>query len=200
MVVEHDGALGGEILRFQTSLDRLSADLTFAWGRNLVEFNPRISLVGQIEAVTVSIWVPPIKAVFLVTLGFDWERMMLTLQIFPGGIPIAPESPTRVMVKESVTPFTAPQKLVGEIIPRLNRRLTGKAVMLGEPQLKAGGVVQIEGVGEEFGGRYRLTQVSHLLDEGGFRSEVDLRKEIWFGSIPSFEQGAVPLPPLTPLG
>lgn len=205
MVVEHDGRLGGEILRFQSSGDRLSPDLTFTWGRNLIEFNPRISLVGQIEAVTVSIWVPPIKTVFLVTLGFDWERMMLTLQIFPGAIPIADlpataaePHPSRIMIKKSVTLYTAPRKLVGEIIPRLNRRLTAHATMLGEPLLKAGAVVQIEGVGEEFGGRYRLTQVSHLLDEGGFRSEVDLRKEIWFGSIPPVEQGAIPLlrPPL----
>jgi phage protein D len=200
MIVEHDGTLGGEILRFQSSGDRLSADLTFTWGRNLIEFNPRISLVGQIEAVTVSIWVPPIKTVFLVTLGFDWERMMLTLQIFPGAIPIANSPataaephPSHIEVRKSVTLYTAPRMLVGEIIPRLNRRLTAHATMLGEPLLKAGGVVQIEGVGEEFGGRYRLTQVSHLLDEGGFRSEVDLRKEIWFGSIPPVEQGAIPI-------
>lgn len=130
---------------------------------------------------------------------------MLTLQIFPGAIPIANSPataaephPSRIMIKKSVTLYTAPRKLVGEIIPRLNRRLTAHATMLGEPLLKAGAVVQIEGVGEEFGGRYRLTQVSHLLDEGGFRSEVDLRKEIWFGSIPPVEQGAIPLlrPPL----
>jgi hypothetical protein len=195
MVVEHDGPLGGDVLRFQSSADRLGADFAFRWGRDLIEFNPRISVVGEVQAVTVSIWVPPAKMVFNVTLGFDWERMMLTLEIVPGAIPLGSETPGRTLVMDPLTPFTAPRKLVGEIIPKLNRRLTGSATVLGEPRMRAGNAVRLEGVGEEFGGLYRMTQVSHLLDERGFRTELGLRKEIWFGSIPAVEQGAVPVAP-----
>jgi hypothetical protein len=54
-------------------------------------------------------------------------------------------------------------------------------------------VLRIEGVGEEFGGLYRATAVTHSLDVSGFRTRFEARKEIWFGSIPLADQGAVPI-------
>jgi len=40
--------------------------------------------------------------------------------------------------------------------------------------------VQLDGVGKLFGGPYRVTGVHHTLDTGGFRTSIDVRKEIWF--------------------
>ena len=65
--------------------------------------------------------------------------------------------------------------------------------MVGEPRLRAGNVLRIEGAGEEFGGLYRATGITHTLDSNGFRTSFDARKEIWFGSIPLADQGAVPV-------
>jgi hypothetical protein len=82
---------------------------------------------------------------------------------------------------------------VSELIPRLNKRLTASGSVLGEPALRAGNVIRIEGTGEEFGGLYRATSVTHTIDEGGFRTSFAARKDIWFGSIPAADQGAVPV-------
>jgi hypothetical protein len=41
-------------------------------------------------------------------------------------------------------------------------------------------VVQLDGVGKLFGGPYRVTAVNHTLDTGGFRTSIEVRKEIWF--------------------
>jgi hypothetical protein len=54
-------------------------------------------------------------------------------------------------------------------------------------------VVRIEGVGVEFGGLYRVTNATHTLDSGGYQVSFEMRKEIWLGSIPKPEQGAVPI-------
>ncbi len=54
-------------------------------------------------------------------------------------------------------------------------------------------MIRVEGVGEEFGGLYRATAVTHTLDGGGFRTHFEGRKEIWFGSIQLADQGAVPV-------
>ena len=35
--------------------------------------------------------------------------------------------------------------------------------------------------------------VTHTLDSSGFRTQFEARKEIWFGSIPLADQGAVPV-------
>jgi hypothetical protein len=193
MVVEHGGAVGGHLLRFQSSLDRLEPVLTVRRGRDLIDFSARISKVGVLEAVTIGIWVPSIKMIFTVTLGFDWDLMALTLEIYPGSIPLGLGQSGRMVIDEPASPFTAPRKLVSELIPRLNRRLTANLTMPGEPLLRAGEVIRVEDAGAEFGGLYRIVHVTHRLDEAGFRSELELRKDVWFGSVPAPEQGAVPL-------
>lgn len=192
MLVEHSGVLGGHMLRFTSSLDHLQSDFTFAWGRSLIDFSPRVSTVGQIFAVGGFVWIPAIKMTFVVTLGFDWDRMSLTLSITPGMVPIGMQ-PGDYLIDEPLTATSIPRKLVSELIPKLNKRLTASGTVVGEPGLRAGQVLRIEDVGEEFGGLWRVTSVTHSLDSGGFRTRFEARKEIWFGSIPLADQGAVPL-------
>lgn len=192
ILVEHDGPVGGHALRFTSSLDKLSADFTFGWGRSLIDFTPRISKVGQLFTVGAFVWISAIKMTFTVTLGFDWDRMSLSLGIYPGAVPIGMK-PGDYMIEEPLTAASVPRKLVSELIPRLNKRLTASGSVLGEPALRAGNVIRIEGTGEEFGGLYRATSVTHTIDEGGFRTSFAARKDIWFGSIPAADQGAVPV-------
>jgi hypothetical protein len=192
VLVEHDGALGGHLLHFTSSLDHLSPDFTYGYGRSLIEFMPRVSQVGQILTVGGFVWISAIKMTFNVNLGFDWDRMSLTLSIFPGVVPLN-MMPGDYMIEEPLTPTSIPRKLVSELIPKLNKRLTATGTVVGEPRLRAGNVLRIEGVGEEFGGLYRVTGLTHTIDGGGFRTHFEARKEIWFGSIPLADQGAVPL-------
>lgn len=192
ILVEHDGPVGGHLLRFSSSLDNLRTRFTYAWGRSLLDFTPRISKVGQILTVGGFVWIPAIKLIFTVTLGFDWDRMDLQLSIHPGVVPIGMK-PGDYMIEEPLTVTSLPRKLVSELIPRLNKRLTANGTVLGEPTLRAGDVLRIEGAGVEFGGLYRATSVTHTIDGSGFRTAFGARKEIWFGSIPAPDQGALPV-------
>lgn len=192
VLMEHDGATGGHTLRFTSSLDNLSTDFTFGYGKSLIDFAPRVSTVGQIFSVGGFVWVPAIKMSFAVTLGFDWDRMSLTLGVYPGVVPIGMK-PGDYMIEEPLTPTSIPRKLVSELIPRLNKRLTASGTVIGDPTMRAGNVLRIEGVGEEFGGLYRATGITHSIDGGGFRTRFEARKEIWFGSIPPSAQGAIPV-------
>ena len=190
--VEHDGPLGGRLLHFTSSLDHLDPDFTYAYGRSLIEFSPRISKVGQILSVGGFVWIAALKMTFCVVLGFDWDRMSLTLAIYPGALPVG-ASPAEYLVEEPLTLTSIPRKLVAELIPKLNKRLTATGSVIGEPRLRAGNVLRIENAGKEFGGLYRATGVTHTIDSGGFRTNFEARKEIWFGSIPLPTQGAVPV-------
>jgi hypothetical protein len=190
--VEHDGMVSGHVLRFTSSLDHLTPDFTFGYGRSLVDFSPRLTTVGQIGSIGAFIWVPAIKMTFTITLGFDWDRMSLTLSVYPGGMLLNMQAADYV-IDEPLTVSSVAHKIVGDLIPRLNRRLTATGTIVGEPRLRAGNVVRIEGTGEEFGGLYRVTGVTHTVDSGGFLTQFEARKEIWFGSIPLADQGAVPV-------
>ena len=192
MFIDHGGPLGGWMLRFQSPMDRLGADVTLAYGHSLMEFSPRVTKVGQVAAVSANVWVPMVKTTFTVTVGWDWDRAQLTLNIAPAGLPLG-SAPSIYLLDEPITLTTAPRFIVGTLIPKLNERLTGSGSTPGDPRIRAGTVLRLEGLGEEFGGLYRVTQATHTLDAGGYQTRFEVRKDIWFASIPMREQGAWPV-------
>jgi phage protein D len=196
MLMDHGGPAGGFQLRFFSPADRLAPDLTLRWGRDLAEFTPRVTNVGQVAGVSLPIWIPSIKMEFSVSVGWDWDRQSLDISISPGlGIPVSTgeEDEQYTLLGKPATLTDAPRTILEELLPRLNRRLTATGSIVGDARLRAGGVIAVEGVGERFGGLYRTTQVTHSIDSNGWRSSFEARKEIWFGSIPLPEQGAVPV-------
>jgi phage protein D len=197
MVMEHQGPGGGRRLRFLSTIGTRDPAATLRYGASLLEFNPRISNVGQVARVSASFWVPAIDMEFTVTAGWDWDRSALSLDISPGyGAPASSVSkdsnkdPVAVL-NEPINADTAPRVLVGKLLAKLNARLTGSGRCIGDPLIQAGSVLRMEGVGEQFGGLYRVTSATHTIDGGGYQTSFDLRKEVWFGSVPLFEQGAV---------
>jgi phage protein D len=199
MFVDHSGALGGYQLKFMSPLSHLSADVVLKYGQSLVEFTPRLTTVGQLASISAYIWVAPIKTTFTVTVGWDWDRMSLSITISPALIPLG-KGGSDYLIEEPVTPFSAPRKIIGELIPKLNNRLTGSGSTIGDPRIVPGAVLRLEGLGEEFGGLFRVTSATHSLDSGGYRTSFEVRKEIWFGSIPLSEQGALPIQINAPIG
>jgi len=194
MLVEHD-RVDGHVLRFQSSLDHLSSEADFEFGLDVLEFESRITKVGQIDAVSIAVWVPKIKMTFTITLGWDWDQPALTLDIVPGVIPIGAGGKGKLKIDEPASPFSAGRKLLSELIPRLNRRMTAMLKIPGHVGLKAGRTINMSGVGKEFGGLYRITGLTHKLDGTGFTTMAELRKEIWFGSVPGYENGTSPVRP-----
>jgi len=192
MLIDHDGALGGYQLRFMSPLDHLSPDVTLVYGRSLVDFTPRLSEVGQIVSVTMYVWVARIKTRFAVRVGWDWDRAQLTIDISTTAL-AAGQGPSDVRIDEPVTPSSAPRRILAELIPRLNERLTGGGSTVGDPRIRPGTVLKLEGLGMQFSGLYRVTSATHSLDAGGYRTSFQVRKDVWFGSIALPAQGAVPV-------
>lgn len=190
MYVDHAVEPAGYGLRFMSPLSHLDSDATLRYGTSLLDFTPKISKVGQVASIAVKVYRPEIKLELTVVVGWDWDRQQLTISISPGfGAPAGKSG--MMLVPEPVTLATAPRLIVGKLLPKLNRRQTAQATAIGDPALVAGRVLQVEGVGETYGGRYRIAGATHTLDGSGYRTSLDLRKEIWFGSIPAASQGAV---------
>jgi phage protein D len=194
LTVDHGGPLAGNVLRFTSLLSHLAADLTFRYGESLIDFTPRLTKVGEIAAVEARVWVPEAKLELSIRAGWDWDRQALSVTVVPslglaGGAEAGGASedggddasgPSLTLVDEAVDASTAPRLILGKLLPQLNARLTGSASVVGDPRLRPGMVVRLEGVGRQFGGSYRVTSVTHALDAGGFRTTFELRKEVWF--------------------
>lgn len=102
--------------------------------------------------------------------------------------------PSVMLVDEVVTTGTAARMIVSKLIPRLNQRLTGSGSTVGDPRIRTGAVLQIEGLGRQFSGLYRVTSASHTLDSGGYRTGFEVRREIWLGDRLPGEQRSGSLP------
>lgn len=194
LVMDHGPGGNGTVLRLMSPAGELEPEATLRYGHSLIDFTPKISKVGQVAAVSVKVWRPEIKLELTVTVGYDWDRQALDIQIAPGfGLPsgLGGASKQVLLVQEPVTVATAPRLILSKLLPRLNRRLTAAGSCVGNPAITAGHVVRVEGVGQTYGGLYRVAQARHSLDAGGYRTGFELRKEIWFGSIPGPSQGAV---------
>ena len=205
MFIDHSGPLGGRKLRFMSPLDELEPVRTYSYGASLMDWSPRITTVGVIVSVTAFVRVSAIKTVFQVTVGYDWDRGSLDISIQPavlGEMPAAPgtsdddvgkPNDRSLIIEENLSLVSAPRQILAELIPSLNGRVTGSGSVVGDHALIAGRVVQLEGLGREFGGRYRITSATHTVDSSGYRTTFEGRKEIWFGSIPALDQGTVSL-------
>jgi hypothetical protein len=91
----------------------------------------------------------------------------------------------RTLKIDAVGPGTAPRKILGELLPRLNNRLTGSGSTIGDTRIRAGRVIDLQGLGEQFSGLYRVTSATHTIDGSGYRTSFEVRKEVWFGSFPT---------------
>jgi hypothetical protein len=192
MYIDHTMEPRGYWLRFLFPMWQ-PADLTLKWGASLIDFTPKISTVGQVAAVATRLWIAAIGMEFVIVLGWDYDRAAFDLQIYPGFGSIdaltggAKQGVLRI---DAVGAATAPKKILGELLPRLNNRQTASGSTVGNPAIKAGRVIDFQGVGDQYGGKYRVTTATHTLDSGGYRTSFDARKEVWFGSIPTPKGGS----------
>jgi uncharacterized protein len=188
MYIDHTQEPKGYVLKFQFLIQDYSPSVTLKWGQSLMDFTPKITTVGQVAGISTRIWVPSIKMEFVIVLSWDFDRAAFDLMVYPGlGSLEALLGSTKaqsVVKIEAIGPATAPKKILSELLPRLNNRLTASGSTIGDPRIKASKVIDFEGVGDQFSGLYRVTSATHTLDSGGYRTQFDARKEVWFGSIP----------------
>jgi phage protein D len=192
IVIDHAASPGGVVLSLMSPAAHVAPDTTLRYGSSLLEFTPRFSIVGQVATVTARVWIPSIRLELTISVGYDWDRQSLDVEVSPGfGMRGGDKAKEVMLVDEPLSPATAPRVVLGKLLPRLNRRLTATGSCAGNLGIRAGHVLRIEGVGETFGGLWRVTSVTQTVDAGGWRTSFEVRKEIWFGSIPAPSQGAV---------
>jgi phage protein D len=60
----------------------------------------------------------------------------------------------------------------------INNRLTGRGSAVGDPRIRAGAVIRLNGLGTDFSGDYRVTSATHTIGKNGYRTDFTVRKEI----------------------
>lgn len=155
------------------------------WGESLLDFSPQVSTVGMVASAAMKFTLRELPLSFLVSVGWDFDREAVKIAVVPGEAAAG----AKLVAGEAVTivdqPVSSPADLATsalqiyhELRRRLNNRLTGSASAVGDPRIRAGSVLTIDGVGPDFGGDYRVSSASHVIDSGGYRTSFQVRKEI----------------------
>lgn len=196
MFIDHTQSPKGRVLKFQFLIQQYTPSLTLKWGASLMEFTPRLTTVGDVSGIATRIWVEGLQTEFVILAGWDFDRASFNLSIYPNiGRDIEeilpPEDKGKVLWSKGNSYVTAARYILTDLLPRLNSRLTGSGSCIGDPRIKASRVIRLDGLGDQFSGLYRITSATHTFDAGGYRTTFQVRKEVWFGSIPLPKAGRV---------
>jgi phage protein D len=122
---------------------------------------------------------------FLVTVAWDFDRESLVTTVVPGeaaAFAKAFSGPSFTIINQ---PISSPADIansalmiISELRQKLNNRLTGSGSAVGNPNIRAGAVIRLEGIGPDFSGDYRVTSATHSIDSGGYRTQFEVRKDI----------------------
>lgn len=185
--IDHTLDPKGYVLRFQFLMQDYAPSLALKWGESLIEFTPRLTVVGDVAAISSRVWVQSLQIEFVIVVSWDWDRAAFELAIYPGIgelNAVLGEKEKKAVSKKSKSFADVVREILTDLLPRLNNRLTGSGSAVGDPRIKAGRVINFDGLGDSFSGLYRVTSATHTFDSGGYRTSFNARKEVWFGSIP----------------
>jgi uncharacterized protein len=149
-------------LRFRRRQNEGSATVTLRREVELLDFNARLTTIGQIEEVLVQGWSPKNKEEVVSRAGTGDVQQMggsasgpaTVRQVFSGTQSTSVHMPILSQVE-------ADQLANGWFGEMALRYVEGQGVCIGQPDLHAGTLVKIEGLGRRFSGSYYVLSTEH---------------------------------------
>ncbi|MBN8637086.1 MAG: phage late control D family protein [Anaerolineae bacterium] len=168
---------GESKIRFVPSSTLKQRPYDLKYGKSLIQFQPTLTTKDQVNKVTVKGWNAVAKKPISVTVtrqelnvrsmkrkdeqfiesAFDREEIITN-------VPVRNETEAKREAKAAL------ERIVKDMI-------TGSGSTVGMPDLRAGTVVYIRGIGERFSGRYFITSTTHSINDSGYLTTFEARRE-----------------------
>jgi uncharacterized protein len=149
------------------------------YGQSLVEFQPTLTTANQVGEVVLRWWNPAAKKLEEAKatraqtatkgVGSGGSQALLERSFSERKEIIAAKSPRNRAEAEALA------KAALERIAKDMVKASGSVI--GLPDLRAGSIVVIGGVGKRFDGRYFVTKTTHSLGDGGYTTRFECRRE-----------------------
>jgi Bacteriophage probable baseplate hub protein len=180
--IANDPEGGRDELHFEKPTDgrdaRAGRVYQFEWGRNLMSFNPQITISRQVAEVTVRGWDPKTKTAIV----GQADLSSLPPRKGPGasGPAIARD---RLRDKRDVV-VDAPVHSKREaddlaralLLKRAYDFVTASGQCVGQPEMRPGDNLVISGLGRRFDGEYYVKKTTHTFGSSGYVTEFDVRR------------------------
>lgn len=161
--------------------------LKLEWGRNLINFNFSLSIYGMVTETTVqgsntarggdkSALIGKAKAGSESAKMGDVSGPELAQCKFYAHNPT--NKPNRYLVKDHdvTTQQEATVLAQAQLDAKALDYITGSGSCIGNPDLVAGTVVQVTGIGQRFSGPYYVTSTTHTMDANGYRTSFEVKR------------------------
>jgi hypothetical protein len=138
------------------------------WPKTLISFNPRVTAVQQVSSVTIATHDPKTKRVL--ESSASWQSSMQVAQIGYKRPEVAkklPEAKVHIATEPVKTAAEAKAIATALLEKLANGYVAAEGVAFGNPKIKAGSMLQVTGIGQNFSGRYRVAKAEHVLRGGG---------------------------------
>jgi phage protein D len=148
------------------------------YGKTLISFSARLNLVGQVEAVRVRGWDEVQKQ----EISGRAERPPSDLSLLsPSGqqqIALGAGGQSELLVQETNIASEQEAKTMAEglMAEQRNTLLTGQGVSVGHPDIHVGTELELIGIGR-FDGTYTVGQVTHTINDSGYRTSFQVRRK-----------------------
>jgi len=177
LFVEEDAQ--GSHLFFGPSVNVRKIAYKLAYGRSLIQFQPTLSTANQVAEVTVVGWDAERKQKIEATAKRDEipvrgvgerggqaaiEKSFKDRKERIADQPVLSEQEARTMARETLS------RIAKDMVK-------GSGSTVGLPDLRAGTVLEIGGLGERFSGRYFVTSTTHTQGDSGYTTQFECRRE-----------------------
>ena len=152
---------------------------TLNYGNDLYDFLPRLSTLSQVQQVEVRGWIPKDKKEVIEKAAAGKEGGIM------GGSTSGAKAVQKAFGKSSYTIVNqavsskaeAEQMALGQFQDRLLAYITGEGTSQGNPNLRAGKVIEIAGVGKRFSGLYYIVSTEHSYAvKQGYQTSFTVRR------------------------
>lgn len=177
--IGYEVVVEGKTLYFRPFQHTTSAVVTLDLAGDLIEFYPRLSTLTQVDAVDIRGWSAKDKAAIIgqATSGAEGSQM--------GGTTSGPAAVARLFGGASAVSVNRPifsqgeadQIAQGQFRAMALTYICGEGACTGRTDLRAGSVIQLNGLGQRFSGPYYVVSTVHAyLPPRGYRTMFTVRR------------------------
>jgi phage protein D len=164
----------GDTLYFRKPKDDKEPVKTFTYRKNFIRFSPRLSTASLVSEVVVTDNDEKTKEKIEgkaelreLIRGSQVERLIKDAE----GL-----EPRKIENKPLKSVEEAKSIAEVELKKALNSFIQGTLECIGDPDLRPGICIEIEGLGELFSGKYYITSAKHSLDNNGYKTSLGVRR------------------------
>jgi phage protein D len=150
----------------------------FEWGKNLISFNPTLTLSRQVSKVTVRDWdsrnMEPIVAT---ATAKDLPKQKGKGKTGPELAADRLNNKQEIVVDAHVLNKDEAKALATRLLAeRAYEFVTASMSVMGNPALRPGDNVSVSRLGRRFDGEYYVTKVEHTFGAAGYRTQLQVRR------------------------